>query len=188
MTITIPYLRRRPARVTPRAILPDLSEQECRKLLDPPRTASGSRAWSTRPRKCATGGLNLIRAAFRGDDAEGRFYHGYYDCYCYLPLYVFCEQAADAKDEVARFIRQIRARWRRVKILASADSGFAREELWLGVRRTVSTTSSASPATRAWSPPSRSISLWASNSGLAPRYLNPLPSSALTCPADRHSL
>jgi hypothetical protein len=79
--------------------------------------------------KCATCGLNLIRAAFRGDDAEGRFYHGYYYCYCYLPLYVFCEQAADAKDEVARFIRQIRARWRRVKILAWADSGFAREEL-----------------------------------------------------------
>jgi hypothetical protein len=56
--------------------------------------------------RCATGGLNLIRAAFRGDDAEGRFYHGYYDCYCYLPLYVFCGQAADAKDEVARLIRQ----------------------------------------------------------------------------------
>jgi Transposase DDE domain group 1 len=129
MTITIPYLRRRPARITPRAILPDLSEQECRKLLDTPRTASGSRAWSTRPRNAPRAVLNLIRAAFRGDDAERRFYHGYYYCYCYLPLYVFCDQAADAKDEVARFIRQIRARWRRVKILAWADSGFAREEL-----------------------------------------------------------
>ena len=66
-----------------------------------------------------------------------------YDCYCYLPLYVFCgrhllaaklrrsniDASAGAKDEVARIIRQIRARWPRVKILIRADSGFAREEL-----------------------------------------------------------
>jgi hypothetical protein len=74
---------------------------------------------------------------------EGRFFHGYYDCYCYLPLYVFCgrhllaaklrrsniDASAGAKDEVARIIRQIRARWPRVKILLRADSGFAREDL-----------------------------------------------------------
>jgi hypothetical protein len=74
---------------------------------------------------------------------EGRFFHGYYDCYCYLPLYVFCgrhllaaklrrsniDVSAGAKDEVARIIRQIRVRWPRVKILVRADSGFAREEL-----------------------------------------------------------
>jgi hypothetical protein len=74
---------------------------------------------------------------------EGRFFHGYYDCYCYLPLYVFCgrhllaaklrrsniDAAAGAKDEVARIVGQIRARWPRVKILLRADSGFARDEL-----------------------------------------------------------
>ena len=74
---------------------------------------------------------------------EGRFFHGYYDCYCYLPLYVFCgrhllaakrrrsniDAAAGAKDEVARIVGQIRARWPRVKILLRAESGFAREEL-----------------------------------------------------------
>ena len=74
---------------------------------------------------------------------EGRFFHGYYDCYCYLPLYVFCgrhllaaklrrsnvDAAAGAKDEVARIVGQIRARWPRVKIVLRADSGFALEEL-----------------------------------------------------------
>jgi Transposase DDE domain group 1 len=74
---------------------------------------------------------------------EGRFFHGYYDCYCYLPLYVFCgrhllaaklrrsniDASAGALDEVARIIGQIRARWPRVHILLRADSGFARDEL-----------------------------------------------------------
>jgi hypothetical protein len=74
---------------------------------------------------------------------EGRFFHGYYDCYCYLPLYVFCgrhllaarprrsniDASAGAKDEVARIVGQIRARWPRVKIVLRADSGFARDGL-----------------------------------------------------------
>jgi hypothetical protein len=73
---------------------------------------------------------------------EGRFFHGYYDCYCYLPLYVFCGRhllvaklrranidAAGAKDEVARLVTHIRGRWPQVRILLRADSGFAREEL-----------------------------------------------------------
>jgi Transposase DDE domain group 1 len=74
---------------------------------------------------------------------EGRFFHGYYDGYCYLPLYVFCgkhllaaklrrsniDAAAGAKDEVARIVGQIRACWPRVEILLRADSGFARDEL-----------------------------------------------------------
>src|SRR5512144_3164474 len=74
---------------------------------------------------------------------EGRFFHGYFDCYCYLPLYVFCgrqllaaklrrsniDAAAGAKDEVARIIARIRRRWPKVRILLRADSGFAREEL-----------------------------------------------------------
>jgi hypothetical protein len=74
---------------------------------------------------------------------EGRFFHGYYDCYCYLPLYVFCgrhllaaklrrsniDASAGAVAEVERIVGQIRARWPRVKIVLRGDSGFAREEL-----------------------------------------------------------
>jgi hypothetical protein len=74
---------------------------------------------------------------------EGRFFHGYYDGYCYLPLYVFCgrhllaarlrrsniDASAGAVEEVARIVAQIRAHWPRVKIVLRADSGFAREEL-----------------------------------------------------------
>jgi len=76
-------------------------------------------------------------------EQEGRFFHGYYDCYCYLPLYVFCgrhllaarlrpasmDAAAGAVQEVARIIAQIRRSWPHVRILVRADSGFAREEL-----------------------------------------------------------
>jgi hypothetical protein len=74
---------------------------------------------------------------------EGRFFHGYYDCYCYLPLYIFCghhllaatlrrsniDAAAGAKEEIARVIERIRARWPKVRILLRADSGFCREEI-----------------------------------------------------------
>lgn len=74
---------------------------------------------------------------------EGRFFHGYYDAYCYLPLYVFCgrhllaaklrradiDASNGATDEVARIVRQVRARWPRVRVLLRADSGFAREAL-----------------------------------------------------------
>jgi Transposase DDE domain group 1 len=74
---------------------------------------------------------------------EGRFFHGYYDCWCYLPLYVFCgrhllaaklrrsniDASAGAREEVERIIAQIRKRWPRVRILLRADSGFAREAL-----------------------------------------------------------
>jgi hypothetical protein len=72
-------------------------------------------------------------------------FHGYYDCYCYLPLYIFCgrhllaaklrrsniDASAGAEEEVARIVRQIRARWPRVKIVLRAASGFAREALML---------------------------------------------------------
>jgi hypothetical protein len=74
---------------------------------------------------------------------EGRFFHGYYDCFCYLPLYVFCgrhllaaklrrsniDASAGAVEEMARIVAQIRRRWPRVRILLRADSGFAREAL-----------------------------------------------------------
>ena len=74
---------------------------------------------------------------------EGRFFHGYYNGYCYLPLYIFCgrhllaaklrraniDGAAGAVDEVARLVRPIRARWPRTRILLRGDSGFCREPL-----------------------------------------------------------
>jgi hypothetical protein len=76
-------------------------------------------------------------------EQEGRFFHGYYDCYCYLPLYVFCgrhllvaklrradkDAAAGTIEEVARVVGHIRARWPRTDILLRADSGFARDDL-----------------------------------------------------------
>jgi Transposase DDE domain group 1 len=72
---------------------------------------------------------------------EGRFFHGYYDCYCYLPLYVFCgdqllaaklrtaniDASAGAMEEIARIVGQVRKPWPGVRILLRADSGFARE-------------------------------------------------------------
>jgi len=74
---------------------------------------------------------------------EGRFFHGYYANYCYLPLYVFCgrhlllaklrradiDASAGAVAAVARMVAQIRQRWRKTRIILRADSGFAREAL-----------------------------------------------------------
>jgi hypothetical protein len=74
---------------------------------------------------------------------EGRFFHGYYDSYCYLPLYIFCgehvlcarlrESNHDASfgslSEIRRIVAQIRAAWPEVKILLRGDSGFCRNEL-----------------------------------------------------------
>jgi hypothetical protein len=76
-------------------------------------------------------------------EQEGRFFHGYYDTYCYLPLYVFCgrhllaaklrpaniDASAGSVEEMARIVAQIRRRWPKVRILLRADSGFAREAL-----------------------------------------------------------
>jgi hypothetical protein len=76
-------------------------------------------------------------------EQEGRFFHGYYDCYCYLPLYIFCgrhllaarlrsasiDAAAGVVEELTRIVAQIRRRWPYVRILVRADSGFARDEL-----------------------------------------------------------
>ncbi len=74
---------------------------------------------------------------------ERRFFHGYYNSYCYLPLYIFAgdhllcarlrpadqDGAAGAVAEVERIVSQIRQRWPGVEILVRADSGFCREEL-----------------------------------------------------------
>jgi len=74
---------------------------------------------------------------------EGRFFHGYYDNYCYLPLYVFCgdhilctrlreanhDAAFGCLQEIQRIVKQIRAAWPEVKIVLRGDSGFCRNEL-----------------------------------------------------------
>jgi hypothetical protein len=73
----------------------------------------------------------------------GRFFHGYYDCYCYLPLYVFCGEhllaaklrpsdidgAAGAVEVIRRIVQRIRAAWPQVPIVLRGDSGFCREPL-----------------------------------------------------------
>jgi len=74
---------------------------------------------------------------------EGRFYHGYYHDYCYLPLYVFCgehllcarlrmsniDASADSVEELEPLIARIRQFWPAVKILLRGDGGFCREKL-----------------------------------------------------------
>jgi hypothetical protein len=74
---------------------------------------------------------------------EGRFFHGYYRSYCYLPLYIFAgrhllvaklrraniDASAGAVEEIARVVSHLRAAWPEVEIWLRADSGFAREEL-----------------------------------------------------------
>jgi hypothetical protein len=74
---------------------------------------------------------------------EARFFHGYYHHYCYLPLYIFCEDhllcarlrpsnqdaSVDSVEEVERIVRQIWKRWPNTRILLRADSGLRREEL-----------------------------------------------------------
>jgi len=74
---------------------------------------------------------------------EGRFYHGYYRDYCYLPLYVFCgehllcarlrtsniDASADSVEELEPLVARIRQRWPLVKIQLRGDAGFCREKL-----------------------------------------------------------
>src|ERR1700674_1149597 len=74
---------------------------------------------------------------------EGRFYHGHYHHYCYLPLYIFCGDhvlcarlrpssigpAVGSKKEVERIVQQIRLRWPEVEIILRGDSGFCVDEL-----------------------------------------------------------
>ncbi len=74
---------------------------------------------------------------------EGRFFHGHYDCYCYLPLYIFCgdyllcaklrtadvDPAKGVTKELERIVGMIRSRWKQVRIIIRGDSGFCRDEL-----------------------------------------------------------
>ncbi len=74
---------------------------------------------------------------------EGRFFHGFYGTYCYLPLYIFCgefllcarlrrsdiDASAGSVEELERIVGQIRQAWPEVRIVVRADSGFAREPI-----------------------------------------------------------
>jgi Transposase DDE domain group 1 len=74
---------------------------------------------------------------------EGKFYHGYYKHYCYLPLYIFCGDhvlcarlrpssigpAVGSRKEVERVVQQIRQSWPEVRIILRGDSGFCSDEL-----------------------------------------------------------
>jgi len=74
---------------------------------------------------------------------EGRFFHGYYGHYCYLPLYIFCgefllcarlrssniDASAGSVEELKRIVEQLRCAWPEVRIVVRGDSGFCREEL-----------------------------------------------------------
>jgi hypothetical protein len=76
-------------------------------------------------------------------EQEARFFHGYYGHYCYLPLYIFCgdhllcarlrpsnqDASAGSLPEVERIVAQIRARWKKTRIVLRGDAGFCREEL-----------------------------------------------------------
>ncbi len=74
---------------------------------------------------------------------EGRFFHGYYGCYCYLPLYIFCgrhllcarlrrsniDASEGSVEELSRIVSQIRESWPEVHIIVRGDGGFSREAL-----------------------------------------------------------
>lgn len=74
---------------------------------------------------------------------SGRFFHGYYKNYCYLPLYIFCgehllcarlrpsniDASAGSVKELQRIVGQIRAAWPTVQIVIRGDSGFCREPI-----------------------------------------------------------
>jgi hypothetical protein len=74
---------------------------------------------------------------------EGRFFHGFYDHYCYLPLYIFCgdhllgarlrqsniDGSDGALEEVQRIVGAIRKKWSGVRIVLRADSGFCRDAI-----------------------------------------------------------
>jgi hypothetical protein len=82
---------------------------------------------------------------------EGRFFHGYYLNYCYLPLYIFCgefllcarlrpsniDASEGTVEELERIVGQIRNRWPGVKIIVRGDSGFCRDSImtWCEARQ-----------------------------------------------------
>lgn len=76
-------------------------------------------------------------------EQEGRFFHGYYGVYCYLPLYIFVgehlvcarlrpsniDASAGALEEIQRIVAQLRRVWPEAEIVLRADSGFCRDAI-----------------------------------------------------------
>lgn len=76
-------------------------------------------------------------------DQHGRFFHGYYKSYCYLPLYIFCgdhllcarlrpsniDAAAGTVKQLDRIVSRIRGQWPDTKIIICGDGGFCRDEI-----------------------------------------------------------
>jgi hypothetical protein len=98
-------------------------------------------AHSTAPQQIVLD-IDTTDMALHGNQ-EGRFYHGYYGHYCYLPLYIFCGDhvlcarlrpsnigpAVGSRKEVERIVKQIRQHWPEVEIILRGDSGFCVDEL-----------------------------------------------------------
>jgi Transposase DDE domain group 1 len=96
----------------------------------------------TRPPKRIVLDLDATDDAIHGHQS-GRFFHGYYHHYCYLPLYIFCgehllcarlrpsniDASAGSVKELDRIVSAIRRRWPKVEIVIRADSGFCREAI-----------------------------------------------------------
>jgi len=86
--------------------------------------------------------IDTTDVALHGNQ-EGRFFHGYYDHYCYLPLYIFAGEhvlcarlrpanidgAAGSLEEIRRIVEQLRTHWSDTRVILRADSGFCRDEL-----------------------------------------------------------
>jgi len=95
-----------------------------------------------RPPKKIVLDLDVTDNELHGEQ-EGRFFHGHYDCYCYLPLYIYCgddllcaklrtadvDPAEGVTQELDRIVGLIRNRWKDVQIVIRGDSGFCREQL-----------------------------------------------------------
>ena len=114
-------------------------------------------------------------------EQEGRFFHGYYDCYCYLPLYVFCgrhllvaklrradlDAAAGAVEEVARLVARISVRCPRARAFCCAPTQASRATTcWPGARPTASTSCSGWHRTNGSSPKMSELVLWPPRAGV----------------------
>src|SRR5260370_15497428 len=76
-------------------------------------------------------------------DQEGKYFHGYYAEYCYLPLYIFSgehllcarlrqaneDPASGVRQELERIVKKLKAAWPEVRIILRGDSGFCRDEI-----------------------------------------------------------
>jgi hypothetical protein len=109
---------------------------------DEARTKNGKRKGGNKQRKLFVLDPDATDVPLHGHQ-EGRHFHGHYDCYCYLPLYIFCgrhlltarlrpssvDGAFGITEEIARITAFIREHWPDALIVVRADSGFCRDEL-----------------------------------------------------------